>query len=71
MVCAINASVQSQTFASAHRRVRGASLVRWWPTVGDTLDDSAPAFRRPDGSSYAARPKSLGVFANVNLGWNF
>jgi hypothetical protein len=45
-------------------------LVRWWPTVADTLDEGA-SLRRPDGSTYAARPKSLGVFANVNLGWSF
>jgi hypothetical protein len=45
--------------------------LRWWPTVADTLDDDAAAFKRPDGTSYSARPKSLGVFANVNLGWQF
>jgi hypothetical protein len=43
-------------------------LVRWWPTVADTLDEGA-SLRRTDGSTYVVRPKSLGVFANVNLGW--
>jgi hypothetical protein len=45
-------------------------LVRWWPTVADTLGDGA-SLRRPDGTTWAARPKSLGIFANVNLGWSF
>ena len=46
-------------------------LVRWWPNVGDTLDRSAPAFTRPDGTTYRPQAKSQGVFANVNLGWSF
>jgi hypothetical protein len=45
--------------------------VRWWPTVADTLNADAATLRRADGSSYTVRPKSLGLFANVNLGWSF
>ena len=45
--------------------------LRWWPTVANTLPADAPALRRPDGTSYTVRPKSLGLFANVNLGWSF
>lgn len=47
-------------------------LIRWWPNVGDTLNrSSAPAFTRPDGSTYHAEAKSQGVFGNINLGWSF
>jgi hypothetical protein len=47
-------------------------LVRWWPNVGDTLDESsAPSFTRPDGGLYRPKAQTQGVFANVNLGWAF
>jgi hypothetical protein len=47
-------------------------LVRWWPTVAETLDeDAATGFTRPDGAIHRPRAKVQGLFANVNLGWRF
>ncbi len=43
--------------------------VRFWPNVGDTLDDDT--LPSADGSTYTHEPHELNFFANVNLGYTF
>jgi hypothetical protein len=45
--------------------------LRWWPTIGSTLDESRSALQKSDGTSYRHEPHALMPFVNVSIGWSF
>jgi hypothetical protein len=45
--------------------------LRFWPTIASTLDESKTSIKRPDGMTVQHESHSLGLFANVSLGWTF
>jgi hypothetical protein len=54
-----------------YRGVVVQPMVRWWPTVGTTLDGEAARFARRDGSTFTHRAMDLGFVPNVKVGWRF
>jgi hypothetical protein len=54
-----------------YRGVVVQPMVRWWPTVGTTLDGDAARFARRDGSAFTHRAMDLGFVPNVKVGWRF
>ncbi|HYW52185.1 MAG TPA: hypothetical protein VE861_16330, partial [Gemmatimonadaceae bacterium] len=46
-------------------------MLRWWPTVGTSLDGDATALRRANGSSYRHQAVTLGLVPNIKLGFRF